>query len=523
MADRMHGGASLQHIPLATPGFMGLNSEMASGLLGPEWATELDNAIIDGNNRLAGRLGWSDLTTNPNADPLVSGFEYLQHDGTAELIYATDNATIVRSVDDGVSFSDVTGSAVFTEGTWQWLNFADRAIGIQSGKQPIVYTGTSFSHISDTANEPTGGAGTAFGGRLWIADIDGSTLKYCSLLDETDWSGSDTGSWNFQNVWKGTDTIQAVGVHNGALVVFGKRNVLFLTDGAGSTLGLNPLQAYVADVISGVGCIARDSVQNVDGDLWFLSESGLVSLGRLIQERSNPINNLSKNVRSEMMDDVNDTNFDTNDIRSVYSPIDRFYLLSLPRASGSTEVGKTWVFDTRAQMPDGAARCLGKWQGLVPQTLILTEANALVSSNLANAGELFQYTSFRDDLDPYTFVYRSGWTDLGAPGIKKLLKRFAGVFFADTEITIGFKWAWDFGTEFATRNKTFPAGGGTSQWDLGLWGTAVWGGGESTLRDGKVVPGGSGEYIKWGIDATIDGTEFSIQQLELFAKLGRLG
>ena len=39
----------------------------------------------------------------------------------------------------------------------------------------------------------------------------------------------------------------------------------------------------------------------------------------------------------------------------------------------------------------------------------------------------------------------------------------------------------------------------------------------------KVVPGGSGEYIKWGLDAVISSTTFSVQQLELFAKIGRLG
>ena len=523
MAQRRHGGAALQHIPLATPGFKGLNTEMASGLLGPEWATELVNATVDGNNRLAGRKGWEDITTTPNTDALVSGFEYFQADGTTELLFATDNATIVRSTDEGVSFSDVTGTAVFTDGNWQWLNFADRAIGIQDGKQPIVYTGTSFSHISDTSNEPTGGAGTVFGGRLWIADTDGSTLKYCALLDETDWSGADTGSWALQNVWKGTDTIQAVASHNGNLVVFGKRNIIIMTDGTGSVLGIDPTQASVIDVISGVGCIARDSVQNIEGDIWFLSESGLMSLGRLIQERSNPLQNLSMNVRSSLMEDVNSDTFDTADIRSVYSPKDRFYLLSLPEASGTTEIGKVWAFDTRGLMEDGSARCLGTWSGLVPTVLVRRDGNQILAANLDNEGELFEYSTYNDDLSSYTFQYRSGWTDLGAPGVKKMLKRFSGVFFSDSDITISYKWAFDFDTTFTTRQKTFTGGTSGAAWDVALWGTAVWGGGDSTLREGKVVPAGSGEYIKWGIDALIDGTEFSLQQLELFAKLGRLG
>ena len=54
----MHGGAALQHIPLSTPGWQGLNTESAASLLGPEWATELKNCVIDDANRLAARKGW---------------------------------------------------------------------------------------------------------------------------------------------------------------------------------------------------------------------------------------------------------------------------------------------------------------------------------------------------------------------------------------------------------------------------------------------------------------------------------
>ena len=520
---RAHGGAALQHIPLANPGFKGLNTEQASGLLGPEWATKLSNAVIDSNNRLSARKGWSDITTTAaGAVDFISGFEHYQADGSTELHLATATA-IYRSTDEGVSFSDVTGTASFTDGRWQFLNFADRVIGVQAGEQPIVYSGTSYSHISDAGNEPTGGAGAVFGGRLWIADSDGTTLKYCALLDETDWSGSDTGAFNFQNVWGDTDTITAVAVHNNLLVVFGERNTILLTDAAGSSLGINPVNTYVLDVINGVGCAARDSVQSVDGDLWFLSRQGLQSLGRLIQERSNPLDNVSKNVNSDLLDSFNDASFTQADLRSVYSPKDRFYLLSLPKASGSTEVGKTWCFDTRVRLEDGSYRCLGCWDGeLVPRVLIRRNNNDILSANRANQGELFQYDGYDDDGASYGLVYEGGWGDLGAPGILKILKRFSGIFFSDQEVTVQFKWAWDFEETFDTRTKTFPGGASDSNWGEALWGTGVWGGGVK-LRDGRTVPSGTGEYIKWGITVTIDGQQFSIQQLELFAKLGRLG
>jgi hypothetical protein len=515
----MHGGAAIQHIPLATPGFQGLNTENEGAILGPEWATLLTNAVIDESNRLSARKGWSDQTTTPAGAAFVSGHEYEKRDGTVELILTTAT-TVLASTNDGVSFSDVTGTASFTDGNWHFVNFADRIVGMQANKAPIVYTGTTFSHIADV-NAPQGSAGTTFGGRLWIADSDGKTLKYSALLDETDWTSSDSGAWDFENVWKGTDTIQAVVPHNGALVVFGKRNILFLTDGAGSVRGIDPINAYVADIISGVGCISQESVQNVDGDLWFLSEVGVMSLGRLINERSNPMDNLSKNIQSDLLADLAESTFDITDLRSVYSPKDRFYLLSLPRASGPNEVGKTWVFDTRGRNRDGTARCLGNWTGLIPTVLIRRANLDILSANRANSGELFKYFSQRDNLASFTFQYRSGWNDLGTP-VLKILKRIAGVFFSNADTTVNYKWAWDFEGQFKTRTQVFAGASSGGQWDEALWDVDDWGGG-TQLREGKAIPSGTGQYIKYGVDVTIDGNEFSLQQLELYAKLGRIG
>lgn len=520
---RKHGGAAVQRIPLTVPGFKGLNKQSSNSLLGPEWATRLENAVIDSSNRIAARKGFADQTTTPVADPIISGIEFHKHDGTVELIVVTDNATIHSSTDDGASFSDVTGTAVFTDGRWQLHNFADKLIGVQDGKAPIVYNGTSFSHIAD-GSVPTGRCGLAAFGRLWIADADGNTLQYSALLDETDWSGNDAGFFEFKNVWNGTDTIEHVAAFNGSLVVFGKNNILFLTDGAGSALGMNPADMYVVDTITGTGCVARDSVQHIEGDLWFLSRQGIMSLGRLIQERSNPMQNLSIHVQDFVSDAFNDASFDQSRLRSVYSPRNRFYLLSLPKESATgqgDEVGQVIAFDTRGVMEDGAVRCLGTWNGLVPTSFIPRVNDDLLTSNMINTGELFKYSGFQDDGASIGFEYRSGWTDLGGQGFLKMLKRMNIVFFTDGAMTVRFKWAWDFSDTFQTKAKTFVSGGIAGEWGIAEWAIAEYSGGVG-LNDGKVQGSGNGEYIKFGISVTINGNQFSLQQLDLYARIGRL-
>lgn len=521
---RQHGGAALVRIPLTTPAFMGLNKQSANSLLGPEWATRLENSVIDSSNRVAVRKGWSDETTTPtSADPLISGVEYQKHDGTVHLIYANDNAEIYKSTDDGSSFTDVTGTAVFTDGLWQWMNFADKLIGVQDGKSPIVYSGTTFAHLSDSGNQPTGKCGLSAFGRLWIADGDGNTLKYCALLDETDWSGSDTGNFNLKNVWNGTDTIEHIAAFNGALVIFGTNNIIFMTDGAGSALGIDPTQAYVVDTITGTGCVARDSVQHIEGDLWFLSRQGLMSLGRLIQERSNPLKNLSVPVQDFVSDAFNHTSFDKTRLRSIYSPLDRFYLLSLPKESAvgqGDEVGVVIAFDTRGITQEGSARCLGTWNGIVPTTLVRRKNDDILATIVTSDGQLYKYDGQQDNGSPIIFEYRSGWTDLGGQGFIKMLKRMNIVFFADGAITVNFKWAYDFLDTYTTKAQTFVSGGVAAEYGIGEWNIGEFSGGVG-INSGKVQGSGTGEYIKFGISVSISGNQFSLQQLDLYAKIGR--
>jgi hypothetical protein len=496
---------------MTLPGFKGLNKQQGSGILGPEWATRLENAVIDDNSRVAARRGWDSVTTTPAANDFVQIHVYSKHDGT-EYVIASSATALYASSNAGATWTDVTNSIAFTAGNWQFVNFNNKVYGIQAGEALIEGEGGNFTQIA-TSSVPSGTALLSAFGRLWAAGSDGVTLQYSALLDGTDWAGSDAGVFDLTNVWSGTDTIQAIAEFNGALVVFGRKNIVMYTDGAGSALGIDPIQMYVVDIISGTGCIARDSVRNVDGDLWFLSDNGLQTLGRLLTQKSNPLDNLSKNVRDYLRDAVDDITI-TN-LRSAYSPKDRFYLLSLPDGNGG---GETIVFDTRGKLDDGSARCMGTWT-LVPTAMAVDMDNLLFMAISGATGEVGNYAGELDNAATYNFAYESGWLDITQQGYMVFPKRIEGVFFTDENVDINFRWAFDFDDEFKSRTKSFtvPAG---STWGVAEWGTAVWGGGVN-LRRGKVAGKGSGEYIKVGITAEVTGSTFAVQQLYVFAKVGR--
>ena len=400
---RAHGGAALQHIPLNLPAFRGLNSQAKGAVIGPEWGTVLTNTVIDDSNRIAARKGWLSRTTTPASGDITQLFEF-NNSGTQEIVALDDAGVISKSTNDGATWSTITGTAGVTDDNTQFVEFAGKLIGLQNGDGIITYSGTSFSDLA-ASSEPTGGVGLAAFGRLWVKDT-ATTIKYCALLDETDWIGSDAGSLDLTSIWGEADEIVAIASFNGALIVLSKRNIVVFSDGAGSALGVDPTQLQVADIIRGIGCEARDSVVNVKGDLWFLSTTGVHSLGRLIQERSNPLFNISKNVQDEVIDRVLLLS-DKTKIRAAYSPRDRFYLLSLPEGSGSTESGSAIVFDTRAPLENGAYRCVGIWTQMVPRAMVVRENLDLYSSLLSSTGEVGEYTGYLDGSSSFTMAWGS--------------------------------------------------------------------------------------------------------------------
>lgn len=507
---RTHGGAALALIPMTLPGFNGLNKQQATGILGPEWATRLENAVIDDNSRVAARRGWDSVTGTAAAE----AFSQLHHywNGTTDYIVASSDAKLYISANSGSTWTDYTNSIAFTTANWQFQNFNGAVYGIQQGENLITSTGGNFTQ-SAVAGVPSGNCLLSAFGRLWASNSNKTSLRCCGLLNAGDWSSADSYLFDMSSIWLGQDEITAIVAFNGALVVFGRKNIVFFVDGAGSALGIDPTQMYVADIVNGTGCIARDSIQLVDGDLWFLSDNGLQSLGRLITQKSNPLENLSKPVQDYLRDAL--AGYTVSNLRSVYSPLDRFYLLSLPAAGGG---GESIVFDTRGKLEDGSARCMGTWT-LAPLAMSVSRAGVLYMSRYGNTGEVGTYSGGLDNTSTYNFVFESGWLDLTQQGFLLFTKRLEGVFFADDDISVNFRWAYDFSDDFKSRAKSFTVDS-AALYGSALYGTALWGGGMS-LRRGKVHGSGNGEYVKVGLSATISGATFAVQQLDLFAKVGR--
>lgn len=519
---RMHGGAAVAQFPLTVPGFRGLNTQQRGALLGPEWATRLENTVIDSSGRVSARKGWNNVTSSAHGNPFISGIEYRKKDGTTNIVLTTDTEVLL-STNSGNTFSNITDSASFTSGNWFLVNFDDYVVGFQDGETPLYTDGSTTNQMSDP-NAPTGGVGTAAFGRLWCVDSDGVTIKYTDLLDLTDWTNG--GSIDMSSIWLDNDHVVGLTAFNNLFIVFGSRNIVVWADNTGSELGIDPTQMEVVDTIPGVGLLSQHSIQHINGDLWFVADNlELMSFSRVVvEQKSGNITTLSKHVSDFLRDTIASGSFDIDRLRSAFSSRDRFYLLSLPVESApgqGDEIGKVFVFDTRAFLEDGSARCIGVWNQLVPTVIITRVNDTWLSALQTKTGELGAYATQQDDGESYRMIYESGWIDITQQGYQLILKRINGLFFFDLTTTVLMKWAFDFSTIFYQKQLQWETTGGNAVWGSSEWGVAEWGGGID-LSDKKVAGKGTGEYIKVGMEATINGGTFSIQQIDLLAKVGRL-
>lgn len=502
-------------VTFPSPGFLGLNKEREQSVIGPEWATEAQNAVIDGAGRIAARKGWTDETTTPatGSPAFVQLHEYVKEDSTTSLI-AASSADVWESSDDGDTWTSRKGALSPNGTNWQFVNFNNKVIAKLPDGSLAVKTSGNFAAIS-AASGTVPSAVTAIMaafGRLWV--LTKTDLYWCALLDETKWATADgAGSQDLGYLWtRGTDEGVAISAYGSTLVVFGKRHIFLFTDGHGSDRGIDPDTMYVGDTLENVGCLARDSVTAIgEGDIVFLTQTGIRSLGRTIQEKASPLNDITGNNRSYVNTLFAPSGIDKTKIRAVFSPEEGFYLLASP--SNHT----TLCVDISKPLQDGTFR-FTEWPGFEPNSLCHRTNGDLL---FGWSGQVGKYDGYLDGTSTYRFVFRSGWLDLGEQNAAlKFLKNMKLVAFSPAGVTVTLKWFFDFKRDFGYQQITYE-GDGSDEYGTGQYGTAEYSGGLSQ-RINRVPAGRSGQYMLFGVETEVNGHPFAVQSITGYFTTGRL-
>jgi hypothetical protein len=385
----------------------------------------------------------------------------------------------------------------------------------QLNHDPLIFDPATSTTTYRRISEKSGYSGTvqqsnaviSAYGRTWsaVASGDKVTVQFSDILAPYAFSGGTSGTLDTTNVWpKGTDNIVALGAHNGFLYIFGKNNILIYQ---GAT---TPSTMSLQDVVSGIGCYARDTVQNTGSDLIFLSSTGLRSIARTIQEKSQPLNDLSKNVRNDLIAAIRSET--VANIKSVYSPLDGFYALTLP----STKA--VYCFDTKAALQDGSLR-VTIWDTIQPKSFLKLSDGTIY---IGKEGYLGSYTGYTDNGNSYRFQYFTNHNDLGTPNALSILKRLKVVVIGGSNQAVISKWGYDFTANYYSSVAFIPAQQNVAEFGISEYNTTAEYSGGIALQTLTAYPTGSGKIVQVGFEADIAGSALSIQKIEIQAKEGKL-
>lgn len=569
----------LQNITVQAPGFAGINSQDSPLSLDQSFAATASNCIIDQYGRIGSRKGYTAVSSNNTAlgtsDGVESLFESLDASGD-KVVFATGNSKVFKlNASSNNALTDITptgSTPAISANNWKIISFNNHTYFYQRGHEPLIYTDSTgtgvlakHSSFSGATTPPQANEVIGAYGRLWAADVSGNTktVYFSDLLQGHRWTGGTAGSLNLTTVFPtGHDEVVALAAHNGFLVIFCKRSILIYS-GAES-----PASMVLSDTIEGVGCIARDSVQNTGTDILFLSEDGVRSLGRTIQEKSMPMRDISNNVRGELMDTVRQQ---TKEIKSLYNADDGIYLLALPDSQ------TVYCFEMTKTLPDGANR-VTTWSGINPLCFALLQEGGFY---IGRQNGVFKYEGYLDDGESYTMLYYSNPLNFGNSANLKFLKKFNITVIGNVSAQTTLAWGYDYTNEFNKRifsteqvntavaefkvaefgdNTTTlitPSNTGiylgafssapttsvvnalyynTTNSELYYWNGSAWVEEDTVdtayvsskytigtdVQRPKINTNGSGSVVTIGIESTINGAPYSIQQIDVHALLGRL-
>lgn len=506
----------LQPFSVVAPGFKGLNDQDSSVTLESGFALEAWNCVIDKQGRLASRKGHvnrSAVSAALGSNAVKAVHEFVKPDGTTELLSAGNNKLFRGTT----TLTDITpgGGYVISANDWIYADLFSRSYLFQRGHEPLIYADTGSGYVMTKMTSFVGyvaptvsitwsdvKTGISALGRVWVATDQ--IVYFSDLRNGYVWNTGTSGSLNVAEVWpNGTDTIQALAVHNGFLIIFGRRNILIYSNAA------VPANLSLQDTVVGVGCVSQQTVRPTGTDLIFLSDSGLRAFSRVVQEKSLPMRDASKNVRDTFLAVV--LNENVLALRSVYYEKDAHYLLLCPTTK------QVWCFDTRGMLEDGSLR-VTRWDKIVYTSFCATRDRKLY---LGVPGFLAEYTGYVDGTVKYTMKYRSNFFDMGNSNSTVIPKKLSLIAITSNNQNFSFKWGYDYSTQLETESAQFEGSVAAYEWGVAEYGLSEYTAGE-TLGDVGVNPGGDGSVLQIGFDTDINGARVSVQKFSVYVKAGRV-
>ena len=399
------------------------------------------------------------------------------------------------------------------------------------GWENVTYTPPIWTDGTPIADKIDGDIAISAYGRLWVSGVNGDyqTIYYSSLLREDQWyDGTILDDENAQNTggiinvaeyWPvDFDQIVNIHAHNGFLIVFGRRSILvYANANTGDPAGENGI--YLQDAISNVGLVERDAICNTGTDVMFCDDTGLRSLGRVIQEKSSPISEPSMNVKREFMDMIQAEEMSQALVRGIkmaYFP-SKSLVVCLFRTRQIA-----YTFSTERPSSTGGSK-VTRWTDCYWTSMYFAEDDAIGRPYLGGTDGrgILRYKGYWG-FDPYRLDFESMALGVTGSTIQTLVAKSIIYLVLSQAVPAYAKAKWGFGTylqyEYDFKIKTK----GTTEWGIAEWGVDEYTGGEPGIWKNKVNTIGAGEFMRVGLEIEINGSSFAIQEIAVNTAIGRI-
>ena len=264
----------------------GVNSYLGVRQIKDDESPDMVNCDFKGEGGIGNRDGYTEIGTPATYTSGVYGTTSLHTSAKHQLIkFASNGSNIVLAHStDGGAWTNVTGTT-FTDS----LNIDS----VQAKSNIYVSNGTDVmrewdgSAWSDTTNGTKGFYTTYYNHRLWV--VDETNPSYLNFSGQWGAAGIGDGGTETDKLGDFSDATAGFiafkfgsGAEITGLRVFRNALYVFLRDSIYSVVPASAANTFtITQVTNAVGCVSHRSIDQVQEDLYFASDSGVFSLGEV--------------------------------------------------------------------------------------------------------------------------------------------------------------------------------------------------------------------------------------------------
>jgi hypothetical protein len=180
-------------------------------------------------------------------------------------------------------------------------------------------------------------------------------------------------------------------------------------------------------------------------------------------------------------------------------------------------VQRVWCFDTRQKLENGAWKTT-TWSEFEVYSFLATASRSLLVGDAAF--DVCIYDKYNMKGFPYTFTYLSNHLNSGDSSIMKVLKKLSILVVGGAQ-TITLKYGINYSTALKSISGNVFSNKNASEYNIAQYNINEYNAGLLINSIRKPISG-SGRVFQVGIEADIGSDIFSIQQLDVFVKTGRV-